>query len=379
MIAENQYYSYNTKELPAGCQMCVKGEKLVLFVTGICPRTCYFCPISDLKYGNDVIYANERKVEKPEDVILEAELMNAKGAGITGGDPLSKIDRTVSFIYLLKQRFGKQFHIHLYTSLNLASEKNLELLFLAGLDEIRFHPDLETKQFWPRIALAQKYSWHIGIEVPLIPTKKQELRELLDFVHDKARFINFNELERADNHMSKLGEMGFLTTGKFSYAIEGSLELGLELLQYAEEKKYNLAAHVCTVKLKDGIQLTNRIKREAENVKKQFDVVDAEGILSRGALYLPALAPGVGYRRKLEAANKPLLLQQLHALLTKIQHDLCLSSEQIVLETQKMRLLLSRQHAKQHKKYFLKQGLLPALVKEYPTADQLELEVEFLK
>lgn len=379
MITENQYYSYNTSELPVGCQYCVKGEKLVLFVTGICPRTCYFCPISDLKYGNDVIYANERKVEKTEDVIVEAELMQAKGAGITGGDPLSKIDRTVDFIQKLKNKFGKQFHIHLYTSLNLVSEKNLERLFLAGLDEIRFHPDLETKQFWPRIALAQKYSWHVGIEVPLIPTKKQELKELLDFVHDKVRFINFNELERADNKMSKLGEMGFSTTGKFSYAIEGSLALGLELLQYAEEKQYPLAAHVCTAKLKDGIQLTNRIKRESENVKRVFDVVDAEGILSRGALYLPDLAPGVGYRRKLEAADKPLLLSQLSAFLTKIQTDLHLSAEQIALDPLKVRLLLSQQHAKQHKKYFLKQGLLAAFVKEYPTADQFELEVEFLK
>lgn len=378
MIAQNQYYSYNTNELPVGCQYCVKGEKLVLFVTGICPRTCYFCPISDLKYGNDVIYANERKVEKAEDVIVEAELMQAKGAGITGGDPLSKIDRTVEFIQKLKNKFGKEFHIHLYTSLNLVSEKNLERLFLAGLDEIRFHPDLETKNLWSRIAIAQKYSWHIGIEVPLIPTKKQELKDLLDFVHDKVRFINFNELERADNHMSKLGEMGFSTTGKFSYAIAGSLDLGLELLKYVEEKNYTFAAHVCTAKLKDAVQLTNRIKRESENVKKKFDVVDAEGILSRGALYLAELAPGVGYRRKLEAADKTLLLQQLSVLLTKIQHDLHLSNEQIVLDPLKVRLLLSRQHAKQHKKYFLKIGLLPALVKEYPTADQLELEIEFL-
>ncbi len=379
MIAENKYYSYSTHELPLGCQYCVKGEKLVLFVTGICPRVCYFCPLSDIKYGNDVIYANERTVQNFEDIILEAELMNAKGAGITGGDPLSRIDRTTDFIQKLKMRFGKRFHTHLYTSLNLVTEKNLEGLFLSGLDEIRFHLDLDNKQFWPRIAIAQKYTWHIGVEVPLIPTKEKELKNLLDFVCDKAKFVNLNELERADNKMSRLGEMGFSTKGRFSYAIEGSLVLGLKLLQYAKEKQYHTAVHVCTAKLKDRIQLANRIRRESENVRKPFDVVDKEGILSRGALYLPELAPAAGYRRRLESADISTLLQELLFLLTKIKKDLKLSDRQIVLDKMKPRLLLSRQHTRKHKRYFLKLGLLPAFVREYPTADQLELEVEFLK
>ena len=112
MIKENKYYSYNLGLLPKGCQMCVKGEKLVLFVTGLCPRKCCFCPVSDDKYGRDVIYANERRVFTSDDLIKEAELMNAKGMGITGGDPLTKLERTTRFIKKLKEKFGKEFHIH---------------------------------------------------------------------------------------------------------------------------------------------------------------------------------------------------------------------------------------------------------------------------
>src|SRR3989338_11016548 len=108
MISENQYYSYNLGILPEGCQYCVRGEKLVLFVTGICPRKCYFCPVSDEKYGHDVCYANERKVAHSEDIIAEALQMDAKGAGITGGDPLSRLDKTVDAIKLLKAKFGKE-------------------------------------------------------------------------------------------------------------------------------------------------------------------------------------------------------------------------------------------------------------------------------
>ena len=71
MVKVNEYYSYNQGELPKGCQYCVKGEKVVIFVTGLCPRKCYFCPVSDQKYGHDVQFANEREIKEIEDVIAE--------------------------------------------------------------------------------------------------------------------------------------------------------------------------------------------------------------------------------------------------------------------------------------------------------------------
>ena len=88
------------------------------------------------------MYANERKIEREDDLLLEADLMKAQGAGITGGDPLMKLERTTKYIKTLKTKYGKKFHVHLYTSLNLVTETALEQLYTAGLDEIRFHLDL---------------------------------------------------------------------------------------------------------------------------------------------------------------------------------------------------------------------------------------------
>ena len=377
MVNINKFYSYNNKSLPKGCKMCVKGEKLVLFVTGLCPRKCYFCPVSDEKSGRDVAFANERRVFSSEDVIKEAELMKAKGVGITGGDPLVKIDRTTRFITKLKKKFGKQFHAHLYTSLRLVNDDVLQKLYMAGLDEIRFHLDLESGQFWNRLAIARKFPWQVGVEIPLIPGKEKELRKLIDYVHDKIDFLNLNELEVADNKCSKLLEMGFKVKDEMSYAVKDSLELGLKLIKHVEEKDFDLNVHVCTAKLKDATQLTERIKREAKYSHKDFDIVDKEGMLTRGALYLDSLKPGVGYRESLKEDHSA-LISKLKELFGSVQKKLKLKDNEIFLDEAKPRILVSKKTVKKNKTQIINLGLVPAIVVEYPTADQLEMEVDFV-
>ena len=64
MTKKTKYHSYKTGKLAKGCQLCVKGRKSVLFSTGLCPRNCFFCPISDKKKNNDVIFINELKINE---------------------------------------------------------------------------------------------------------------------------------------------------------------------------------------------------------------------------------------------------------------------------------------------------------------------------
>jgi len=377
MTKENKFHSFNLGILPKGCQYCVKGEKIVLFVTGVCPRKCYFCPVSDEKYGKDMTFANEKKCFSSKDIIEEAKLMNAKGAGITGGDPLAKVDRTVRYIKTLKKEFGKEFHIHLYTSLRLISDDSLQKLYIAGLDELRLHPDLDSDQLWKRLEMATKFPWDLGVEIPLIPGKEKETKRLIDFIQDKVIFLNLNELEIADNSQSKLLEMGFNTETEFSYAIAGSKKLGLELINYIQEKEYSLPVHLCTAKLKDATQLTERIKREGAGAKKEFDIIDDEGLLTRGALYLDSLKPGVGYRESLKQDHS-LLLKELKQLVPVVKQKLKLNDTELFLDESKPRILISKKNVKKNKAKLINLGLVPAVVLEYPTADQLEIEVEFL-
>ncbi|MBT4651187.1 radical SAM protein [Candidatus Woesearchaeota archaeon] len=372
-MEENKFYSYNHKDLPKGCQYCIKGQKMVIFLTGICPRKCYFCPLSDDKFQKDVIFANERPIISSKELIEEAELMDAKGAGITGGDPLAKLDRTLRYITTLKKHFGSHFHIHIYTTLRLTTEPVLQKLYKAGLDEIRFHPDLDASTHWKKIAFAEKFPWQVGIEIPCIPGKEKEIKKLIDYSHPYVDFLNLNELEVADNQQSKLIELGFETKDDFSYAVKGSLELGKELIQYVQEKEYPLAVHICTAKLKDATQLSNRIKRQAQGAKLPFDIIDEEGMLTRGALYLEELSPGAGYREKLKEDHEEIIER-----LKELQQEVKKLNIKTVFDEKKPRILISKSDAKKHVKKFKKLNLKPAIVTEYPTYDQLEVEVEFL-
>src|SRR3989338_8033366 len=228
-MKKTKYYSYKIGNLPKGCQLCVKGAKEVVFITGLCPRSCYFCPISDKKYQKDVIYADEWPTKNIKDIIKEAKLIKAQGAGFTGGDPLCRLKRTIFFLRKLKNIFGKKFHIHLYTSLDLSNKDNLKKLYAAGLDEIRFHIGLDSSRLWDKIQLALHYNWDVGIEIPVIPRKEINIRKLVIFIDNinkksknKIQFLNLNELEIADNKASKLSKLGYRTKDALSYGVKGS-------------------------------------------------------------------------------------------------------------------------------------------------------------
>jgi pyruvate formate-lyase activating enzyme-like uncharacterized protein len=376
MISKTNVYSWKKGKLPKGCAYCVKGEKLVLFVTGLCPNKCFFCPVSEKKCGKDVIYANEWKITSPKDILEEAKLTKAKGAGITGGDPLVKLDRTVKYIKLLKKNFGKNFHIHLYTPLNLVTETRLKKLHQAGLDEIRFHPMLDKPKEWKRIELANKFKWDVGVEIPIIPGKKAQTKKLIDFIKDKIDFLNLNELEISDTNVNKLVEKGFKPKNKLSYGVKGSEKLAKELLNYLKKTKLNI--HYCTTTTKDKAQLARRIKRRALNIALKTDFITKEGTLVRGAIYLPELKPDFGYGLQVESINTKKYLNKLRRAKAKLQKELKIPLTLLKIDNQKPRILTSLAVVDELKNEIKKLKLVPAIVEEYPTWDSLEVDVQFL-
>ncbi|MDD4877779.1 MAG: radical SAM protein [Candidatus Nanoarchaeia archaeon] len=376
IIQKTPYKSYCAGTLPKGCQMCVRGEKEVIFVTGVCSRqpACYFCPISDQKYGKDVIYANEMPLSDLKEIIHEARLCESKGAGLTGGDPLSRLDRTLEIIKMLKNEFGNEFHIHLYTPLELVTPETIRKLEEAGLDEIRFHPSLDDNSLWARISV--KTTMAKGVEIPVIPGKEEETKKLIDFIKDKVSFLNLNELEISDTNVNKLYEHKFEAKNDISYAVKGSEEMALELTQYAA-KNTSLDVHYCTVALKDTVQLPKRIARRAKNVKQKFDLLTKEDTLIRGAAYF--LEPSFGYNEKVRnmaADERERIISKLNEIMNELIAKHKVNADAIAVDDVKLRLLMSRTAVQNLKKDLKAKGLYPAVVEDLPTYDEFEIESE---
>lgn len=379
-IVKTPYFSYRIGQLPKGCRLCVKGEKLVLFETGLCSKNCFYCPISEQKKNKDIIYANEWQTKKISDIIKEAELCGSKGAGITGGDPLTRVNRTVKHIKALKKRFGNSFHIHLYAPLTLITKSGLRKLCKAGLDEIRLHPDLDNDESWHKISWLKEFKWDKGIEIPVIPGKEKQTKKLLDFVKDKVDFINLNELELSDTNASNLSEMGFVPKERLSYAVKGSEELAKKLLSHCLKNKFR-KVHYCTVKLKDGVQLFNRIRRRAKNARQPSDIVMGNGILLRGAVYLQELRPEFSYRKKITAilknrSMKAGITRKLNKTNSKLRKEL--KNNDFAVDKNKLRIITSAKNAIRFSSKIKELGLVPAIVEEYPTWDGFEVSIEFL-
>jgi len=343
-LPKNSFY---TKKLAEGCKYCEKGSKMVLLVTGLCRSNCFYCPLSEKKKNRDVIYANELLIKNEEKIFEEAELMEAEGTGITGGDPLEVVDRTARIIEMLKEYFGSAHHIHLYTS--IMDKQKIERLVRAGLDEIRFHPPAQT---WGKIdstplrKIAEESEIDVGIEIPLIPHLKGETMHLLKSAEKyDIDFVNLNELEFSETNFRRMEKYGYEVKSDISNAVKGSEEMAYDILEW----DISLPLHYCSSSFKDGVQLRNRIMRRARNVAKLYDIITEDGTLLKGVISADRNA------------------------LEKIRSKFSISPDMMGWDDEKERIETSP---------FILQDISDKLpykcyiVEEYPTADRLEVEIE---
>ncbi|RLI74795.1 radical SAM protein, partial [Archaeoglobales archaeon] len=197
-IEAGSYYSYLTE----GCRLCREGAKLVLFITGLCNNSCFYCPISEEKRGKDVIFANEREVNNINDFIEEANLMDAEGIAITGGEPLLRLERVLEF---LKLSNSLGLHSHLYTAIP-AKERVIKKLS-KYLDEMRFHP-VELRnvgRYEKPLILANKHGIEVGFEIPAIEYNYQ----IVKILNKHDAFLNLNEVECSPTNYKALISRNF--------------------------------------------------------------------------------------------------------------------------------------------------------------------------
>jgi hypothetical protein len=264
-LNKNKYLSYYVNGFTEGCKYCVRGEKLVLFINGKCKTNCWYCSLSNERKKQEKSFANEREIKSIKDLFEEVKQSNATSAGITGGDPLLSIKKTIRYCKFLKENFGKKFHIHIYLSTKYVNKKNLKELS-KYIDEVRFHPlfllnkneidnDLEKIKLGKEIFGVE----NVGIELPMIPGQKGEILNFIKRCKDCISFVNLNEFELSETNFDFVTKNYKLNQG--GYVISNSINAGAWILKSIIKEKINLKVHLCTAELKNKTQFVNRLKR----------------------------------------------------------------------------------------------------------------------
>jgi len=269
--------------LPKGCKLCLKGQKAVLFLNGICqkPDHCsWYCPISIERRDKNLTFANEIEISSKEGLLEEINNIDAKGMSITGGEPLTELNlqKTFEYIDYIKNQKGKKFHVHLYTNGINFSNTIANKLALVGLDEIRFHP---PKENWSNIELALNRGFVVGAEVPIIPNKEKikELQEFIIYLNKiGVDFLNLNEFEYCFPNSESLKNRGYQLKQGSVASVVNSHEAAIDLMKDMSNK-VSIKMHFCPIHSKDYHQLKNRYLRRAKNIKLPFEIINEDGLL----------------------------------------------------------------------------------------------------
>ena len=181
-----------SRRLPLGCGPCLRGEGARMSVTTICTRDCFFC--FNPKPRQDRIYVGDYPVASAREAVQVVRRFGLKVVGITGGDPLTRLARTIRIVRAIREEFSDDVRMQLYTNGDLLTEPVLLNLKKAGLSEIRIDIAANGYDLNP-VRLALKHFSDVVVETPVIPTDKEKLKRLiLDLDGMKLPYLILHEL-----------------------------------------------------------------------------------------------------------------------------------------------------------------------------------------
>lgn len=369
--------------LSPGCRACQGGHSTVIFITGMCNAKCYYCPVGLDRMYHSQAYANERQIHTVDDLIEEVLVCKSEAASLTGGDPLLDPERCFLYAKTLKERFGSNFYLHLYTPGREGSSEVFAKLSQV-IDEIRFHPknllDVDN------LVKALEYKWNVGIELPAVPGlhKQRFFQEYIQKYaegckkyHKQYPFINLNELEVNERNHANIAARGLISTDfdfSFDKMVPKSKDEAETIINFFLKNYPEISVHFCPAAQKDGVQLPNRLLHRAHSVMLPSDLVLEDwteigmdrGLLIRGVIRL---------KDTLALSTESLKQEYLNKIRTELVAMFDIPNDQISMDLPRSQLL-TRADFLEDTIEELKESfpqLTFGMVEEYPTIDRLEV------
>jgi len=160
-------------------------------------------------------------------------------------------------------------------------ESTLLIWYLRVLTRLDFIHRLDIGAIWKL-----ETSTDAALEIPVILGMENGILSLIQWANNLGiKWINLNELECAERNADQFNSRNYAVKDDISAAVKGSQELAYHILDNIIQKDLEMGVHYCSSSFKDGVQLTNRIKRRAKSVAQDHEVITDEGTLLKGVIY----------------------------------------------------------------------------------------------
>ncbi|HYW96262.1 MAG TPA: radical SAM protein, partial [Bacteroidales bacterium] len=270
-------------ELSPGCRMCVEGRWSCLFINNKCNAACFYCPSTQddlsLPSTDNFIFNN------PDDYVAYLHEFGFKGASFSGGEPLLSFDRTVEYLRAVRQHFGSDMHIWLYTNGILLTPERAAILASEGLDEIRF--DISANRYSiEKIKFAAGKIPVITVEIPAVPEDLALLKEKSsDMVSEGVNHLNLHQLRLTPYNFHKLTGRDYTFLHGTKVTVLDSEMAALEMIRYTTEKGVDLPVNYCSFVYKNRYQALAARNRYAPLMQSQWEHMSSSGYLR--SVFLP--------------------------------------------------------------------------------------------
>jgi pyruvate formate-lyase activating enzyme-like uncharacterized protein len=289
LFRNNNHSIVSNGKISSACEACQTGTgSYTTFVSLKCHRDCYFC--FNKNQDDYSFYVNHHKDVNQELSELLKSGVELKHLALTGGEPLLHKEEAIDFFKMAYEETPETY-TRLYTAGDLLDEETLQMLQKYDLNEIRFSIKMEDSEqkrnhILGRIELAKKYIPYVLVEMPVIPGKLEEMKELL-LTLDKMGIFGINLLEFCFplENAKAFHEKGFNLKNPpydvyYNYWYAGGLAVDeseqhcLELVDFSIQKNLKLGVHYCSLENKFTGQIYQQNHRENLGETYTFSEID---------------------------------------------------------------------------------------------------------
>jgi len=271
----------NTKadvtSLSNGCKLCGEGLWSCLFINGRCNCNCFYCPASQDEQCKPT--TNAVTFDSPDEYVAYLKKFGYKGASISGGEPLLTPELTLSYISAIKEAFGDDIYVWMYTNGTLATPEIIEKLKNAGLNEIRF--DIGATDYdLSKLKLAVGHIPVVTVEIPAVPKEYEIMKDITkELAELGVKHLNLHQLRLTPYNYEKMMERDYHYISNESVLVAESELTALKLMLYTIEEGIDIPVNYCSFAYKNRYQGYASRKRCIEYMIKEDEILTENGYI----------------------------------------------------------------------------------------------------